>query len=519
MDELLEQEPIDGLGMRGGLLVGAGVFAVLLPLSRINYLLFHSLVEITAVVVAFGIFVIAWNTRRISSSTYLLLLGIPQLFVGAVLMLHMLSYKGMNVFVGYGANLPTQLWIVARVLAVAAFLVAGVSLRHSIRPLSVFLAFGGVTAAALATIFIWDVFPVMFVEGVGLTPLKVVSEYAIVALTALALWLLWRDRDRFEPRVASLLAGAMLLIILAELAFTLYVDLYGALNFLGHYLALVGLMMIYSAIIQTALVRPFSIVFLELKRRVEAEHDIADKLQSAMLLAPPSVGCLEMGTAYVSAEGLARVGGDFYDLFKPVGGSVAFIVGDVCGKGIEAATSTTMVRTTLRSFAYGGAGPREVLGRSNESLCHQFANDKFATVIYGVVESATGMLRIASAGHPDPILCRASAATGVVIPRNPPLSVVPAHEFDATELQLEDGDSLILFTDGLLDAGWREEAFGSERVLAGVQCSSHLTPSEIADALMMAVETHAGDSLDDDVAIVVLRYTAPVIAPPPVATA
>ncbi len=509
MDEALTPKPTNDLGMRGGLLVGIAVFAVLLPLSRVNYLLFHSLVETTAVVVAFGIFVVAWNTRHISSSTYLLVLGIPQLFVGAVLLLHMLSYKGMNVFVGYGANLPTQLWIVARLLAVVAFLVAGVSLRHAIRPTSVFLACGAVTAATLAAIFVWDVFPVMYAEGVGLTPFKIFAEYAIMTLTALALWLLWRDRNRFEPRVVSLLAGAMFLLILAELAFTLYVDVYGALNFLGHYLALVSLMIVYSAIIQTALVEPFSLVFLELQRRVQAEHDIADKLQSAMLLTPPRVGCLEMGTAYVSAEGLARVGGDFYDLFKPVSGSVAFIVGDVCGKGIEAATSTTMVRTTLRSFAYGGAGPREVLSRSNESLCHQFENDKFATVIYGVVESATGTLRIAGAGHPDPLLCRAGTVTCVVVPRNPPLSVVSEHEFESTELHLEDGDNLILFTDGLLDAGWRDEAFGSERVLASVQCSSHLTPKEIADAVMAAVEAHAGDALDDDVAIVVLRYSAP----------
>jgi len=495
--------------MRGGLIVGAALFAVLLPLSRINYLLFHSLVETTAVVVAFGIFVIAWNTRRISTSTYLLVLGIPQLFVGAVLLLHMLSYKGMNVFVGYGANLPTQLWIIARFLAVGAFLVAGVSLRRPIRPMAVFLGFGAVTVLAFIMIFAWGVFPAMYVEGVGLTSLKVTAEYVIMALTALALWLLWRDRSRFEPRVARLLAGAMLMMILAELAFTLYVDVYGALNFLGHYLALVALMMVYSAIIDTALVRPFDLIFLELQQRVQAEHDIADKLQSAMLLAPPSAGCLEMGTAYVSAEGLARVGGDFYDLFKPVSGSVAFIVGDVCGKGIEAATSTTMVRTTLRSFAYGGAGPSQVLGRANESLCHQFESDKFATVIYGAVDSATGTLRIASAGHPDPVLCRAGTAAELVIPRNPPLSVIQDHEFEATEVCLQDGDHLILFTDGLLDAGWREEAFGSERVLAEAQCATNLSPKEIADALMAAVETHAGDALDDDVAIVVLRYSAP----------
>jgi serine phosphatase RsbU (regulator of sigma subunit) len=362
-------------------------------------------------------------------------------------------------------------------------------------------------------IFVWRAFPTMYVDDVGLTPLKIIAEYLIVLLTAVALWMLRRDSTRFEPRVATLLAGSMLMMILAELAFTLYVDVYGALNFLGHFLALSGLMMVYSAIIDTALVRPFNLIFLELQQLVEAEHDIADKLQSAMLTAPPSVGCLEMATAYASAEGLARVGGDFYDLFEPVSGSAAFVVGDVCGKGIEAATSTSMVRTTLRSFAYGSEGPRKVLSQANDSLSHQFASDKFATVIYGVVDAENGMLRIGSAGHPNPVLCRSGSAAELAIPPNPPLSVIAGHEFDMTNVQLHDGDNLILFTDGLLDAGWRVEAFGPERVLAVVRRSSHKPPKQIADALMTAVELHAGSALDDDVAIVVLRYTANTTAP------
>lgn len=510
MDETSQLEAPRRLGTKGGLLVGVALFAVLLPLSRVNYLLFHSLVEITAVVVAFGIFVIAWNTRRTSSSRYLSVLGTPQLFVGAVLLLHMLSYKGMGVFVGYGTNLPTQLWIVARLLVVAAFLVAGVSLRRRVSPVGVFLTFGAVTVVALAMIFVWGVFPTMYAEGAGLTPLKVAAEYAIVALAALALWLLWRDRDRFEPQVARLLAGSMLMMILAELSFTLYVDVYGALSFLGHYLSLCGFMMIYLAIIETALVRPFDLIFLELQRRVRAEHDIADALQSAMLMAPSRVGCLEMGTAYVSAEGFARVGGDFYDLFKPLNRSVAFVVGDVCGKGIEAATSTTMVQTTLRSFAYGSAGPREVLGSANASLSHQFRSDKFATVIYGVANCDTGMLRLGSAGHPDPILCRDEKVACIELPRNPPLSVLAPHEFEVAEVRLVDGDIIIMFTDGLLDAGRRMGEYGIDRILLSVPCESDTTPKEIADTMMSAVQAYAGDELDDDVAIVVLRYTADV---------
>jgi len=504
MEEDHPQDPPEGSDAARGLIVGAVLLAVLLPLSRSNYLLFHSLVEIVAVLVAFGIFVIAWNTRRIVLNPYLLILGVPQLFVGAVLLLHALAYKGMGVFAGYGADAATQLWIVARALAALAFLIAGISLRHPVRVISVLVAFGAVACVA----------PTMYVEGIGLTPLKVSAEYAVMLLAAVALWLLWRDRDRFEPRVARLLAASIVAMIAAELAFTLYVDVYGALNFIGHYLSLVSLMLVYVAVIATALVRPYSLLFFELKRREEAEREIADVLQSAILMAPERVDSLEVGHAYVSASGLARVGGDFYDLFAPAAGLVAFVVGDVCGKGIEAAASTTVVRTTLRSFAYDDPDPASVLRRSNDSLAHQFASDRFATVIYGVLESSTGLLRLASAGHPEPVLCRSATAACVDVPRNPPLSVAPDHDFETTEMRLHDGDTLILYTDGLPDAGWRSGSFGTERVVSHAHRTHAQRPADIAQGLLSAARLHAKDALSDDVAIVVLRYTAPAAVSP-----
>ena len=489
--------------------MGVALFAILFPISRMNYLLFHSLVEMAAALVAFGIFVIAWNTRSITPNSYLLALGVPQLFIGGVLLLHALAYKGMGVFPGYGANEATQLWIVARILAGCAFLAAGIAIRRPMRASRVFVAFGAAACLSLVAVFVWHDFPVMYLDGVGLTPIKIAAEYFVMLLAAVALWLLWRDRSRFEGRVFRLIAGAILTMIAAELAFTLYVDPTGTLNFFGHYLALLSLMMIYMAVIDTALVRPYSLLFFELKQREQSEHAIADTLQSAMLMAPGRVGAIEMGYAYVSSMGLARVGGDFYDLFKPANGFVSFVIGDVCGKGIEAAVSTTMVRATLRAFAYDDHDPTSVLDHTNDSLTDQFASDKFATVIFGTLESATGRLRIASAGHPDPVLCRADVASCIDLPRNPPLSVVRNQEFESVELCLEDGDTLILYTDGLLEAGWRADQFGTERLLLHAGESLGKEPSEIAEALMSAAQRYAGDRLDDDVAIVVLRYTTP----------
>jgi len=401
MERSSSPETPQALGAAAGATLAIVLFAVLFLLSRVDYLLFHAIVEIVAVLVAFGVFVITWNTRRIVANPYLTVLGVPQLFVGAVLILHALAYKGMGVFVGHGytAELATQLWIVARILGAGAFVVAGISLSRPLRLGVVFGAFGVVTIASLAAIFLGR-FPAMYVDGVGLTPLKIAAEYLVVALAAASLALLARNRDSFEPRVGGLLAGSILAMIAAELAFTLYVDVYGFLNFLGHYLSLSSLVMLYLAIIDTALVRPYSLLFYELRQLQRAEHEIAETLQSAILTAPERIESIEMGHAYVSATGSARVGGDFFDLFAPAPGLVAFVVGDVCGKGIEAAASTTTVRTTLRSYAYVDPDPVSVLSRANATLSHHFTNDKFATVVYGVLETTTGSLRLASAGHP-----------------------------------------------------------------------------------------------------------------------
>src|SRR4030042_2289566 len=97
-------------------LFGFSILFGLYLTSLYNYLLFHSLAEIFSVVIACGIFIIAWNSRRFLDNHYLLFIGIAYLFIGSVDLVHTLSYQGMGVFSGYDANLSTQLWIAARYL-------------------------------------------------------------------------------------------------------------------------------------------------------------------------------------------------------------------------------------------------------------------------------------------------------------------------------------------------------------------------------------------------------------------
>lgn len=241
------------------------VLAGMYFLGTQNYLLFHSLVELFSVVVATSIFIIAWNTRSISVNPFVLVLGIAYLFVGGIDMVHMLAYKGMGVFPDAGANLPTQLWIAARYLQVVSILVAARAIGSSSYPRATFAAYTGITALLLASIFTWGVFPDCFVEGQGLTSFKVNSEYVICILLIVAVFELRKRRYAFEPTVYRLLVAAILITVVEELAFTLYSDPYGPANLAGHLLKLVSFYLIYKAIVETGLSRPYEILFRDMK--------------------------------------------------------------------------------------------------------------------------------------------------------------------------------------------------------------------------------------------------------------
>ena len=121
------------------LLVGILVLLGLYLSSLYNYLLFHSLAELFSIVVACGIFMIAWNSRRFLDNNYLLLIGIAYLFVGGFDLIHILAYKGMNIFQGYETNLPTQLWISARYMESLPLLIAPLFLRRKLKVNLVYL--------------------------------------------------------------------------------------------------------------------------------------------------------------------------------------------------------------------------------------------------------------------------------------------------------------------------------------------------------------------------------------------
>lgn len=256
------------------------ILVALFVVSRFNYLLFHSLAELFSVVIACSIFVVAWNSRHFLNNGYLLLIGIAYLFVGTLDTLHMLSYKGMGVFPGDSADTPTQLWIASRYMESIALLVAPTLMTRRIDAGRVFGWFLAVTGILLFAIFPANVFPVCYVEGVGLTPFKKASEYIICLTLAAAIVLLLRQRRFFDPGVLRLLVGSIAAAIVCELAFTFYVGVYDLSNLTGHFFKIISFTLTYKAIIETGLVKPYNLLFRDLKLGEAALRAANDQLEN-----------------------------------------------------------------------------------------------------------------------------------------------------------------------------------------------------------------------------------------------
>ena len=247
------------------IVIGAATLIALYVARLDSYLLFHSIAELFSIAVVGGLFAVTWASRYVLKNNYLLLLGVSYLFVAGFDLLHTLAYEGMGVFPQYGPNLSPQLWICARSIESGALLIAPLFLKRRLRVGVLFLVLSSMSALLLGSIFYWKNFPVCFIEGVGLTRFKIISEYAICAILVVALALLLKHGDSFDKRVLKLVALSIIVTIAQELMFALYVEMYDFYNFVGHYLKILSFVLLYKAIVETGVAKPLSLLSKELQ--------------------------------------------------------------------------------------------------------------------------------------------------------------------------------------------------------------------------------------------------------------
>jgi|GEM_PF-2525723 signal transduction histidine kinase len=259
-------------------------------LSRLHsYLLFHTLVELSCTAVGLTAFALAWNTRQHLEDGFLRVVGLAIGPSAAIALLHTLSYRGMGVFPDHASDLPTQLWVALRIVQGSTLFAATVPVLSNQPARRIVMASSAVGGLLVALIFL-GLFPTSFIEGQGLTPFKVGAEYAVMLVLAAAAVRLWRDRSPRHPMIRTIALGMLASSGLESMAFTLYVDIYGAMNMIGHALALLHALLIYIAVAWVGLTLPQETLYarqLALKNRFQedAERANEDILRFAEVLA------------------------------------------------------------------------------------------------------------------------------------------------------------------------------------------------------------------------------------------
>jgi PAS domain S-box-containing protein len=268
------------------LIIPAIILFALYYISLQNYLLFHGIVELAGIAVALCIFIIVWNTRKLITNTFFLIVGISFLFTGSIDLVHTLAYKGMGVFAGAGSDLPTQLWIAARYFQSITLLIATLFIGKSITKNRkydteiIIITFTLACSLLYASIFVWQNFPHCFIDGSGLTPFKIISEYIISAILVATIIVIYVRQKAFDHEVWQLLLAALIFMILGELAFTSYISVYGFMNMLGHFFRLISVYLFYRAFVVVSLTRPYNLLFRELKENENALRESEARFHS-----------------------------------------------------------------------------------------------------------------------------------------------------------------------------------------------------------------------------------------------
>lgn len=250
---------------------------------------------------------------------------------------------------------------------------------------------------------------------------------------------------------------------------------------------------------------------LQNTRTYAREHRIANTLQQALLAMPQEIEAVEFAHSYRSASEAALVGGDFYDLFDIEDGSIGVTIGDVSGKGLGAAALTSLVKNTVRAYAEEGLSPEAVVARTNRRLVRETAVEVFVTLVVGRLDRNDGSFTYCNAGHPSLMLVSRSFPRVRALPANSPVAGAFADvEFTRSRVDLVEGDTLLMFTDGVVEVRNASEGlYGEDRVVKLAARNADKDPSALIDALCRDVVRFGGEKLSDDLAILAVRFSGP----------
>ncbi len=239
---------------------------------------------------------------------------------------------------------------------------------------------------------------------------------------------------------------------------------------------------------------------------LEREMQLARRVQSDLLPKTASVSpYVEFAASAIAAD---HVGGDFYDLFEADSGKVSIVLGDVSGKGIPAALLASVVQGAIRSST--AAWHETACERINTMLCERSASGQFVTLFWAVFDPLSATLKYVNAGHGAPLLLRkAHGRTEKLLGGGGPvLGILPKATYSASTIQIEAGDTLVVYSDGISEAAnAKEEEFGDDRVLEIGAAAAGSAPGDICGEIMKEVAAFSQTgSTPDDRTLLVIRF-------------
>ena len=240
--------------------------------------------------------------------------------------------------------------------------------------------------------------------------------------------------------------------------------------------------------------------------RMERQMRLAGEVQRHLIPEkPPSISGLDLAGIYVPCH---EVGGDFYDFITLPDGRLVLAMGDIMGKGVPASLAMASLRSGLRAYAEEIDNVSELVGRANRMFCRDTEYGEFATLFCGCLDPDSGILTYCNCGHEPPVLIHADGTqTHDLSEGGMVLGIDTNTRFDAQQVELQPGDMLVIYTDGLADAvNFQRESFGRRRVIEAALASADMSAEQAVKNILWLMRKYTGLTRRfDDTAIVVLK--------------
>lgn len=276
---------------------------------------------------------------------------------------------------------------------------------------------------------------------------------------------------------------------------------------------LLGLLVLIPAIYTVSLYRTAGNEIAMLRQQISIEKKAEEALEQDNLapkawagrLAPdelPDLTDFEVGRVYQAGSGL--MAGDFFDVFQIAPTRVAAVIGDVAGKGIESSITAFQAKYLLRVFLRQFRDPAQALQELNEQMSSTGHSEEFISLVVVVFDTEAGTLRFSSAGHPAAWVWH-EREVQPLRSTGPLLMLAPGSNYYSRELELDMGDMVVLYTDGLAEARRGDELFGEDRIAALLRRDPTVAPDVLCKSLLEAARNFAEGPVEDDVAILAVK--------------